>query len=337
MNKRELSLDLIKILACFLVIVNHAGSAMLRFEPSALTTILYLAFFSFSKIAVPLFIMVTGALLLNKQDSYRTVLIRVVKILIPLLVISAWLYFITAKNPLSLDFFLSILSKPVMLPYWYLYMLIGLYLVSPFLGKMVRNFTPNDHRIFMVLTLIIPGILPILSKWLDLTFYRAFFDAAIPSAIGYFCAGYYFNTVKADRKTKILLSVILVLSLTIMISSMSVAALQTGTIDYFLDNITLITTVIPTLCVFILIRSSKRIETLSESTKNVIPQIAGLTFGIYLIHYFLIIRLNSVSILITLYHFSPVLGALSVEVLVFVLGAGLIWILKKIPWINKVL
>lgn len=71
--KRTLWLDILKIIACFLVIVNHAGGYVLGNNPSKITIIFYCVNFAICKIAVPIFIMVTGSLLLKKESSYNDI------------------------------------------------------------------------------------------------------------------------------------------------------------------------------------------------------------------------------------------------------------------------
>ena len=60
-------LDILRIIACFLVIVNHTDSRVfLRTSPSE-TWFLGLTYFFICKAAVPLFLMISGVLLLRKN------------------------------------------------------------------------------------------------------------------------------------------------------------------------------------------------------------------------------------------------------------------------------
>ncbi len=68
---RKAYIEFLRILACFLVIVNHtAHSIFLLINPS-LTWFSSLTWFFISKIAVPIFLFISGALLLKKQDMPR--------------------------------------------------------------------------------------------------------------------------------------------------------------------------------------------------------------------------------------------------------------------------
>lgn len=71
-KSRETFLDLLRIIACFLVIVNHTNSVIfLGSSPDSLDWYVSLTYFFISKIAVPIFFMISGYLLLKKEDNYK--------------------------------------------------------------------------------------------------------------------------------------------------------------------------------------------------------------------------------------------------------------------------
>ena len=65
-------LDLIKILACFFVVINHTGGYLLEFAGNNNfgNSLFYMINFVFCKMGVPLFIMITGFLLLERNSSF---------------------------------------------------------------------------------------------------------------------------------------------------------------------------------------------------------------------------------------------------------------------------
>ncbi len=98
-NDRILYIDVIKIFACFLVIVNHTTlSVFMQREPSV-TWFAGLTYFFFSKPAVPLFLMASGALLLGKQDSYEKTKKRVGKMVAVLFIYS--LFYVVEFNKIQ--------------------------------------------------------------------------------------------------------------------------------------------------------------------------------------------------------------------------------------------
>lgn len=73
MKKHQYYIDLLRVLACFLVIVNHTvKDAFIGYEMDFSAT-LGMFYLTFSKIAVPIFLMISGALLFEREDDYLSV------------------------------------------------------------------------------------------------------------------------------------------------------------------------------------------------------------------------------------------------------------------------
>ena len=76
MDNKRLDIELIRIIAVFFVIFNHTGTMgyflFASYEPRSIQYWIYLFISVFCKISVPLFFMITGALMLNrKEESLR--------------------------------------------------------------------------------------------------------------------------------------------------------------------------------------------------------------------------------------------------------------------------
>ena len=70
MKKREVWLDVLRSIAVFLVIVNHTNSVVFQsVTPANGTWWLSIAWYALCKIAVPLFVMISGAVLLGREDT----------------------------------------------------------------------------------------------------------------------------------------------------------------------------------------------------------------------------------------------------------------------------
>ncbi|MDE6212988.1 MAG: acyltransferase, partial [Lachnospiraceae bacterium] len=64
----------IRLIACFFVIFNHLKGYVLFMNASGIKQAFYMVLSAITKINVPLFFMVSGALLLEKQENIVTVL-----------------------------------------------------------------------------------------------------------------------------------------------------------------------------------------------------------------------------------------------------------------------
>ena len=134
---RAAFLDFLRILAAFLVIVNHTNSHVFK----ALTPVdsqwhLSILWYYLSKTAVPLFIMISGACLLGKRDSYAKTGRRILRTLLAL-VLASYLYFLWdawvnyGLWPRAVDFgalFGKIWRGEITDGFWYLPLYLGLLL-----------------------------------------------------------------------------------------------------------------------------------------------------------------------------------------------------------------
>ena len=86
-----LYIDILRIIACFMVIINHTHGFIL--ENNTLTnSTFYCLGFSLCKIGVPLFLMITGTLLLDKDYDYKKILKCIFRVLVPVLGLSLVFY-----------------------------------------------------------------------------------------------------------------------------------------------------------------------------------------------------------------------------------------------------
>ena len=143
---RRLDYDLLRVLSMAGVVYLHTAAGALRQPIGPLWHFSNLVT-SLATAAVPLFFMLSGALLLNQPQtaSLRTLFRRrLPKVVVPLLAWSAVVIVltgVTAGPQAALDKLVPLLNTPVMVPYWFLYALVPIYLISPFLKKMTDGLT----------------------------------------------------------------------------------------------------------------------------------------------------------------------------------------------------
>ncbi|PTW93487.1 hypothetical protein DBL07_20285 [Achromobacter mucicolens] len=130
--------DLCRVVAIYGVILIHAcGPAFYAFGKSPLPDWLSAnALDSAARVAVPLFVMISGAMLLRPGMpvvSAGSILRRVLKVFIPLVFWSAaYLYSNGALGSYGAGL-LSMFSEPAVYHLWFVYMIVGLYILLPFL------------------------------------------------------------------------------------------------------------------------------------------------------------------------------------------------------------
>ena len=150
--------DWLRLFAMLAVIFMHAASGYLRGQitwgwhaANLITSLCYTA--------VPLFLMMSGALLLSDERTADVKLLfrqRLPRILAPLFFFSVlavlWLAYRDGQTPgTAARALLMGLNKPVYVHLWYLYTLAGLYLVSPFLYRMLHSLDAKLERFLLML------------------------------------------------------------------------------------------------------------------------------------------------------------------------------------------
>lgn len=337
-KKEIVYLDLLKIFACFMVIINHTNGFILENNTFANTTF-YCIMFSVCKVAVGLFLMVTGALTLNKNYSYKKVLKCIFRVGVPVFALSCLLYIkdVGIYNINAFKFLKLILSSPYIIPYWYIYALIGAYLVLPFIQKMVKNFTNTDYIIFVLIFLITPAVISFLNVFLRFDINYNFQLAFFPSIISIMVCGYYISKIKLSKKYLISSIIVFVVSYIIMFLSIYLPYLNKGKISYVLDSWNSLPVVLMAISLFYVARHLFENKNFSNRITNIITMIASTTFGIYLIHTILNYKLYKLTIINNVFNFNGIVAIIILDFLVFIVCMIIIYLLKKIPFIKNFL
>lgn len=169
-RKKEIYLEILRIFSTFLVLyihTNNRGFAYFTVARESIFFPVYLFCSVFSKIAVPTFFMISGALLLKKDEPIRIVYQkRVFRIFLVLLLCSIAAYVLrTDRAELSLSFFLQkFYSSNLATPYWYLYAYLGYLVMLPFLRKLSRTMQPVDYA-YMTGIMLVLSLLKIFEFW----------------------------------------------------------------------------------------------------------------------------------------------------------------------------
>ncbi|KMN20314.1 acyltransferase [Pseudomonas weihenstephanensis] len=153
----------LKLIACFLVILLHVSADQaMKFGAGWWASNIY---DSLSRVCVPIFLMISGALLLKKSEPLgRFIKKRFIRIFPPLLFWSAfytwWLYY----NGVDVSgWALRILTEPAMYHLWYLYAIVGLYALVPILRRFYNGSTMPEKLWALSLWIIVGSIWPAVS------------------------------------------------------------------------------------------------------------------------------------------------------------------------------
>lgn len=334
-SKRYIWLDIAKILACFLVIVNHSHGLSKHAGVTTTVAIFDAVSFAICKIAVPIFLMSTGVLLLQKETTWKKTIIRILRVAVPLLALSIYYYVkIYGKSGSILNFCRVFIEAPLSPFLWYLYMLVGLYLGMPFVHKIIKAASDKELLIFILLFLIAPAVASFLSKVLHISISAQFWSAFFPAVLVYLIAGYVLTRISLKRKYLFLSVSLLIASVCVFAFFILYTYFQTGKITYPFDDLKSLPISVASLSAFYILRYVFENKQFKDKTEKAITTVGGTTFGIYLIHFMTISKVYYTGIMQSVFSFDPCIGTIMTQVICFVLCAMVIWILKKIPGIK---
>ena len=339
-KKKILYLDIIRIFACFFVIINHTNSKIFLGVGESTTWWLSLTYFFISKSAVPLFFMISGITLLTKEDSYKKSFKRLFRVLIDLIVFSM-LYYLNLcykEETFSLGgFFFRIYNDEITGSYWYLYLYLAILIMMPLLQKFIKSLNKKDILYYLFFTFLVCGSVPILNHYFPKTEYNKNFSLMIFNGyIGYMFLGYYIEKyIKINKKIFISSIFIYIISIFVNVVATYFEKIKYGESYLFFDNRILINIAIPSVCFFIICKYifENKIK-FKENTKKIILEIGTCTFGIYLLSDLLICSLTKIEDMLFNKMYC-MLAVLIYEVVVFMTGLFITFLLRKIPFIKK--
>jgi len=206
MNNRLFFADVIRAYAIILVVMLHvSGTYVAQFgsiTPSAwwiLNTI-----DSFSRPAVPLFVMISGMFMLDpvkQQNTGAFLKNRFGRIALPLfgwaMIYLAWRIIYHGESITIVQAVREIIQGPVYTHLWFIYMMIGLYLMTPVLRIYVRYSSRSNQLYFMFLWFIFASVLPVIDRTLDL--YSGLYLPAF-QCLGYYLLGHMLRNCTLGRK-----------------------------------------------------------------------------------------------------------------------------------------
>lgn len=344
MLKEKTYIYFLKVFAIFLVIYNHTGAFNLFYTgKTSKFYFIYVFLSSFCKIAVPIFFMSSGALILGRDESLSTVVknrvLRFAKILILFSFITYFFKLILndALSTFSMtEFFRILYSDRVIVSYWYLYYYLGLMIMLPFIRKMAINMSNIEFK-YLIGVFIGYNFITIMIKVLFDIHISGLLHVPIvtSNAIFYFMVGYYIdNRIKEEtiRQLKYL-HIVLISIFTTIFSSFIIIIENRGGESQVAHSLLI---AIPTIMVFIFIKKFTIENQLSPHVISITKRLSGATLVIYLLEGILQMYFTPLYLWLAP-RYTVIISSIIIIILVVFVGYMINYLLNKVSIIKKIL
>jgi len=299
-------------------------------------------------LAVPLFFMISGAIMLGKEEEPIKVLWkkRILKFAIILITISL-LYYIYKLNINLEEFniktflFKFLTSKGLYYHLGFLYSYIAYLISLPFLKSLVKNLKDKHYYYMIGISLLFTGIIPIIEYLIgnktNLLINNIKASWIYSEIVIYPCIGYFLhNKFKFNNPQKVILISWILNIVSIIIScymtlykgkitgTFSVTNSQTFHRVFVLIN---------SICVFITIKYIFEHISVYKWIEKLIYSLGGCTFGIYLLHP-LLKKITIVEQILSIIKSTGINRMIAVFIwclCILIISYIVTWILKKIP------
>lgn len=340
-NERFVYMDILNTIAIFGVIILHCSELGFNtFQPSNLRWLIAISFQIIFIFAVPAFFMLSGANLLDYRDRYTTSIFfkkRLSKVLTPFIFWSAIWYFFDnpSQKQESISLFLKNIIYGKIEPFfWFFYIIIGFYLVVPFLSLMAKEENKKTIMALILSFIIIDGII---------IYGCNLSNIAVPSIItsiplftsGYlifFLSGWYIHNMNFSRnynKYFIFAGLIGLIGMFVLTYLISAKVGRTNRLGYSFVGIF---GMIYCLSLFTVFKSQLKDIKLNKKITKFFKATSSTSLGIYCIHVYFIRLFDQLFNLTSgsYYHLFIL------PFLVYCLSFLIVYILKKIPLVKLI-
>ena len=352
-NNRILYPDILRILAVFAVMMIHVSASGFYTNPVQSFTWQVVNFYEcMVRWAVPVFVMVSGIFFLNPQKEitlsklYRKNIFRIVMALI------TWGLFYRSLSISKMIFLDKVCDKELTVGIlkqcstfvfghawyhlWFLYMIIGLYILVPLIRVFTTYATKKQYHYLFILYFLFGSLLPLLQGVLILVDDRLKISFSIKELMGfagYFILGYYLFRYDLSHRVKKWIYVLTGLSVVFQIIGTFLVSCKMGKANESLYGNFRPNVAIQAVAVYVFIKDYFINKDFSERIKRIIILLSKYSFGMYLVHDFFNIVFSRIGFTVTA--INPIFAIPLRSIVTFVLSFAVIWVLGHIPVIKK--
>ncbi len=295
-------LDVLRVLSMLSVVFLHTAAGTLRANYGSLTWHFANLLTSFMSASVPVFFMISGALLLQSRRTLSvkyTLGKRLPRVLVPFLVwslVAVGYFLLVHRGPDgSLDWAMAVEklknlpARPTAVHLWFMYALIPLYILSPFIKKLIDSLGRDLVIYLLAIWVIFSSLLPTVTTFLPVA-YRPLvvldsrYNLSIMAGYaGYFVVGYYLMRMRTPIPRKILILVVVVDTICITAGTWW----KTTSLGVYAEGFKTYTglfVLVLSCALFLLFKELVSERRLRGVVGPAVRFLAPLAFGVYLIH-----------------------------------------------------
>ena len=343
-SQRVACYDVLRVAATFAVVALHLSAQ--HWADTDIYSTAWQAFNLYDSLVrwtVPVFVMISGVFFLAGTQSLRQILRKNV-----LRIVTAFVFWSALYAAYAYFFNKCALSTAVTLFFsghyhmWFLFMIVGLYLIVPFLRPIVRD--EKLLRYFLLLTLIFTFLLPQIASAMSLLswqycaefkaltgkFYYHFTLGFVP----YFVLGYYLVRKEFSLTAKRVLYALGVLGFVLTVVLTSFASRLQGAATELFYGYDSLNVLFVCVGLFVFAKEHLNFPNLSEKYHRCIRALSRWSFGAYLVHplfiesFDIFLHFNTLSLNV---FFSVPLLTLIIGALSFLVSE----LLHQIPFVKK--
>lgn len=340
---RDFSLTFIQVVCAIAVVTLHTNGCFWNFSATErywyTANIIECVFY----FAIPLFFMITGITLLNYQKRYSTrvyFIKRIEKTVLPYVVWSLiGIVFSLVTGRLAyekvtfkwvVDGLLS--TSQIVNLYWFFQPLFCIYLCIPIFAAIRDEKKENVANYAILCGFVINILVPFLNNALHLGLPWSYSLSATSGYVFWIWMGYKVYNNPPTIRQKILIYMCAVIGLLLHIIGTYNLSVEAGSIQSVYKGYNNLPCVLYSIGVFVLLRDIAKWIQKSPKAAKFISFLGNYTFPLYLLHWFLLRIREDIIVLDT----KSIVYRLFAPYVIFIIVICITWILRKIPFIRKI-
>lgn len=347
--KRNISLDFLRIISAFAIVVLHTASVYIEhFGVDSLQFKIANFYDSLSRFGIPVFVMISGAIFLSEEKVITTKRLWQRNILRLWIVYAIWsfaYYFYQCRYYWNVSIFhkgiVGVITGCVYASnhFWFIFMITGLYALTPFLRRFLENARDKELKYFVLLFFVFQIVRNSVTILMDKSLITEISDkltiTELSGYLGYFVLGYLLNKWEPKKKLKIYLYAFVPVCILGNYVSSAIMSQKIGTYHAGIYDSFGILTFFISVALFVFMKDLGRKKEGKDRAFLWIPTLSKDTLGVYLMHVGILDYMESRDWLF--WDLKAAVGVPVISILVFVFCASVSALLRRIPFAGRYL